>query len=144
MMKKKTAPCPCGGTFEDIREETPGALNGPWRCTHCKRVTPSIEQYLPPSERFRPLDFPSELRTMQRGTALAKKVDRLIASDDRFARVAKLAAGTSRALFASLILATIARMEGALDLDDEHYTRDEIDYASKYVMAHAIFHGDEP
>lgn len=80
---------------------------------------------------------------MQRGTALAKNIDRLMAVDVRFARAAKLS-GTSRALYASLVLATIARMEGSLDFADEHYDREEIDHASKYVMAHAIFSYAEP
>lgn len=43
---KKTALCPCGGTFQDIRDEIVGALQGPWRCDICGTVTPTLEPYL--------------------------------------------------------------------------------------------------
>jgi hypothetical protein len=80
-----------------------------------------------------------DLRVMKRGTELAKRIGEIIAEDARFARATTLT-GASQALLASLILATVARMKGeTLTVGDETYDAEEIDYASKYVMTHAIF-----
>ena len=82
--------------------------------------------------------FEKDLRVMKRGTALAKLLPILLEKDDRFRR-ARLLTGTSQALFSSLILATIARTEGRLTLDEVTFDKEEIDHASKYLMAHSIF-----